>query len=413
MIKQEGPLSHNDIMIVDDNSNNLKLLEEMLEQQSYQVRSFPLGRLALAAAMENPPDLILLDVNMPEMNGYEVCDRLKADEKLADIPVIFLSALDGTGDKVKAFQSGAADYISKPFQLEEVQARVKAHLNIQDLKRVLRMQNLQLAERQAEKQAQLIQSAKMVALERLVAGIAHEINNPLMFVMTNLSSSNTTLQNISPDIVSALTEKPLAKFRKLQVRLAEMKDGLDRVKQLVLSLRTFSRLDEAGMGVVDVIASIQSVLLLLNYTMRGRITVHTQLDPECLVYCSGAKINQLLMSLITNAVEAIAETGTITISGHSIGDTFVLSVRDTGKGIPATIMEHIFDPFFTTKKIGDGGGLGLALAYGIAQEHLGTIEVQSEEGIGSEFIVKIPLDLESRLHALPGVDPTVVLAGAI
>jgi signal transduction histidine kinase len=413
MIKQETPPSHNDIMIVDDNSNNLKLLEEMLEQQSYQVRSFPLGRLALAAAMENPPDLILLDVNMPEMNGYEVCDRLKADDKLADIPVIFLSALDGTGDKVKAFQSGAADYISKPFQLEEVQARVKAHLNMQELKRVLRMQNLQLAERRAEKEAQLIQSAKMVSLERLVSGIAHEINNPLMFVMTNLSSSNMTLQNISPDIESALTEKPLAKFRKLLVRLAEMRNGLERVKQLVLSLRTFSRLDEAGMGVVDVTASIQSVLLLLNYTMRGRITVHTQLDPECLLYCSGAKINQLLMSLITNAVEAIAETGTITISGHSIGDTFVLSVRDTGKGIRTTIMEHIFDPFFTTKKIGDGGGLGLALAYGIAQEHLGTIEVQSEEGIGSEFIVKIPLDLESRLHALAGVDPTVVLPGAI
>jgi signal transduction histidine kinase len=408
MIEQEVPPSSNDIMIVDDNSNNLKLLEEMLEQQSYQVRSFPLGRLALAAAMENPPDLILLDVNMPEMDGYEVCDRLKADEKLRDIPIIFLSALDGIGDKVKAFQSGAADYISKPFQLEEVQARVKVHLNLQHLKSVLRMQNQQLAERRAEKESQLIQSAKMVSLDRLVAGIAHEINNPLMFVMTNLSSSSITLQNISPDIESVLTEKPLAKFRKLLVRLAEMKEGLDRVKQLVLTLRTFSRLDQAAMGIVDVTASIQSVLLLLNYTMSRRITVHTHLDPQCLVYCSGAKINQLLMSLITNAVEAIAETGTITISGHSIGDTFFLSVQDTGKGIPATIKEHIFDPFFTTKKVGNGGGLGLALAWGIAQEHFGTIEVQSEEGIGSEFIVKIPLDLELRLHALHEAGPTVV-----
>jgi two-component system, NtrC family, sensor kinase len=251
-----------------------------------------------------------------------------------------------------------------------------------------------------EQQAQLIQSAKMTSLERLVAGIAHEINNPLMFVMTNLSSSDSTLENITPEIEPSLTDKSLSRFRKVRVRLTEMKEGLDRVKQLVLSLRTFSRLDEAGMKVVDVAQSIQSVLLLLNYTMKGRIAVQTLLDPECLLYCSGAKLNQLLMSLITNAVEAIAGTGTITISGHSIGHTFVISVRDTGKGIPAAIMEHIFDPFFTTKNIGDGGGLGLALAYGIAHEHLGTIEVQSKEGIGSEFIVKIPLDLESRLGPL-------------
>jgi PAS domain S-box-containing protein len=248
-----------------------------------------------------------------------------------------------------------------------------------------------------EKQAQLIQSAKMASLERLVAGIAHEINNPLMFVMANLSSAYATLQSIAPDIESSLTEKLLSRFRKALVRLTEMKEGLDRVRQLVLSLRTFSRLDEAGMGVVDMAASVRSVLLLLNYTMKGRITVQTQFDPECLIYCSGAKLNQLLMSLITNSVEAIVETGTITISGHSIGDTFILSIRDTGKGIPATIMEHIFDPFFTTKKVGDGGGLGLALAYGIAHEHLGTIEVASHVGSGSEFIVKIPLDLESRL----------------
>jgi two-component system, NtrC family, sensor kinase len=112
-----------------------------------------------------------------------------------------------------------------------------------------------------------------------------------------------------------------------------MKEGLDRVKQLVLSLRTFSRLDEAGMKVVDVAQSIQSVLLLLNYTMKGRIAVQTLLDPECLLYCSGAKLNQLLMSLITNAVEAIAGTGTIAISGHSIREAFVISIRDTGKGI--------------------------------------------------------------------------------
>jgi CheY-like chemotaxis protein len=118
------------IMVVDDNPANLKMLEDALRQMSYRVRCFPSGRLALTAAAENPPDLILLDVNMPEMSGYEVCERLKAAPLLADIPVLFISALHETGDKVKGFRSGGVDYISKPFQFEEVYARIETHLKL-------------------------------------------------------------------------------------------------------------------------------------------------------------------------------------------------------------------------------------------------------------------------------------------
>ncbi len=118
------------IMVVDDTPANLKLLEDMLRKQRYEVRSFPLGRLALASAEQEPPDLILLDVDMPEMNGYEVCERLKSSARLAGIPVIFISALNATGDKVKGFRSGGADYVSKPFQFDEVQARIETHLKL-------------------------------------------------------------------------------------------------------------------------------------------------------------------------------------------------------------------------------------------------------------------------------------------
>jgi cyclic di-GMP phosphodiesterase len=118
------------IMVVDDNPANLRLLEDMLRTQRYEVRSFPLGRLALAAAEQEPPDLILLDINMPEMNGYEVCERMRSSASLSGIPVIFISALNATEDKVKGFQSGGADYVSKPFQFEEVQARVETHLKL-------------------------------------------------------------------------------------------------------------------------------------------------------------------------------------------------------------------------------------------------------------------------------------------
>ena len=133
-------------MVVDDNPANLKVMEGLLRQQGYEVCSFPGGRLALAAAMRNPPGLILLDINMPEMNGYEVCERLKSTEELASIPVIFLSALNQTEEKVKGFRCGAADFISKPFQIEEVQARVETHLKLHALQLALQTQNDHLEE---------------------------------------------------------------------------------------------------------------------------------------------------------------------------------------------------------------------------------------------------------------------------
>ena len=129
-LTEKPPIQLGNIMIVDDNPANLKLLEDMLRQDGYEIRSFPRGRLALAAADQEAPDLILLDINMPEMNGYEVCRQLKSHETLFGVPVIFLSALNSTEDKVKGFQSGGVDYISKPFQFQEVQARVETHLKL-------------------------------------------------------------------------------------------------------------------------------------------------------------------------------------------------------------------------------------------------------------------------------------------
>src|SRR5713101_4563398 len=151
-------------MIVDDNPANLKLLADMLLQQGHEVCSFPLGRLALAAAMKNPPDLILLDINMPEMNGYEVCERLKSTEELSEIPVIFLSALNETQDKVKAFRSGAVDYISKPFQFEEVHARVETHLKLHGFQRALKLQNERLEEAVAARTRELAEANERLTI---------------------------------------------------------------------------------------------------------------------------------------------------------------------------------------------------------------------------------------------------------
>ena len=177
-------MAQNDVMIVDDQPANLRLLEEMLRRQGHEVRSFPLGRLALAAAMKNPPDLILLDIDMPEMNGYEVCERLRATRELSDIPVIFLSVLSETQDKVKAFLSGAADYISKPFQLEEVYARVKTHLKLHELQRALTGQNERLEQAVAARTRELAEANQRLTIldhskNEFLNLISHEFRTPL------------------------------------------------------------------------------------------------------------------------------------------------------------------------------------------------------------------------------------------
>ena len=157
------------IMVVDDTPTNLKLLQEMLQEKSYLVLTFPRGAMALTAAADNPPDLILLDIQMPEMDGFEVCRRLKADEALKDIPVLFISALTETSDKVKAFAVGGVDYVSKPFQFEEVNARVETHLRLRRLQAELERHNLHLEDVVSEKVREISDSqlATINALTKL------------------------------------------------------------------------------------------------------------------------------------------------------------------------------------------------------------------------------------------------------
>ncbi|MEN6327747.1 MAG: HD domain-containing phosphohydrolase [Syntrophomonas sp.] len=157
------------IMVIDDTAANLRLLDDLLRSRGYGVFAFPRGDMALKAAEQNPPDLILLDINMPEMNGFEVCEKFKANKKLKDIPVIFISALNEPLDKVKAFSTGAVDYVNKPFQFEEVLARVETHLKIHRLQVEMEDYNLHLQELVQEKVKEITDSqlATILALAKL------------------------------------------------------------------------------------------------------------------------------------------------------------------------------------------------------------------------------------------------------
>jgi len=190
------PESKGNILIVDDMPANLQILNQILTEQGYKVRPTVSGKMALKSVQSVMPDLILLDIQMPEMNGYEVCEKLKADNKIAEIPVIFISALSDVFDKVKAFSVGGVDYITKPFQAEEVLARVKTHLKLSQLQQQLVVQNAELQntlEYLKVTQKELIQSEKMAALGQLVAGVAHEINTPLGAINSAVGSINRFL----------------------------------------------------------------------------------------------------------------------------------------------------------------------------------------------------------------------------
>lgn len=179
------------ILVVDDTPENLRLLAGILNEKGYQARPVPNGKLALSAAQNIPPDLVLLDIMMPEIDGYEVCQQLKASEVTKDIPVIFISAVNDVMDKVKAFAVGGVDYITKPFQVEEVLARIETHLKICSLQQSLQEKNQDLATAIHQLQAtqeHLIQSEKMAALGQLIAGIAHEINTPLGIIGSSIDN---------------------------------------------------------------------------------------------------------------------------------------------------------------------------------------------------------------------------------
>jgi two-component system, NtrC family, sensor kinase len=432
---QDSSFRSASILIIDDSPTYLAALSQEMRNQGYRVKSAPNGPEGLNHLKTDRFDCVLVDLLMPYMTGFEVCRRITAmRSNMENVPaVILLTGSTNRDDLNRGLEAGADDFVAKSSDLAVLRARVQAlmrrrfyqeetrrivgELKTKELETRSALAGREAAETRAamaeklvqanqdleesnrklkETQAQLIQNEKMASLGQLVAGIAHEINNPLAFVVNNLFVAESGLDSLAPEIEPHLSEPLLRKLRKARDRLGEMSEGLTRVKELVLDLRTFSRLDEGEFKTVDIVEAMDTVLLLLKHKMNSRIQVEKRYGPSRLLHCSAGRINQVLMNLTANAVDAIAGNGRIVITTGQTTEVFTISIRDTGAGIPESIRGRIFDPFFTTKPVGQGTGLGLAISYGIVQDHGGSIEVQSEEGLGTEFIVKIPLDLEAQ-----------------
>jgi two-component system, NtrC family, sensor kinase len=264
-------------------------------------------------------------------------------------------------------------------------------------------------------QSQLVQSEKLAGLGQMVAGVAHEINNPLAFVSNNVAVLQRDTKSLcellklyakADEILKERDGELLKAIRDLSDRvdlaytignldemLVRSRDGLRRIQQIVKDLRDFARLDESDLHHVDINAGIESTVnIIQGHAKKKRISVEKHLAPLPLVMCNPAKVNQVVMNLVGNAIDASPEGGRVTIATTANGNHVTIDVSDTGTGVPDTIRERIFDPFFTTKPPGEGTGLGLSISYGIVKDHGGSIELVSAPGEGARFVVTLPVD---------------------
>lgn len=378
-------MPQSDIMVVDDNPANLKLLEDILRQRGHNVRSFPLGRLALAAAAKNPPDLILLDITMPEMNGYEVCERLKASEKLSEIPVIFLSALNEVTDKVKAFRSGGVDFVSKPFQFEEVHARVETHLKLHALKQALQTQKEWLEKVVAARTRELAEAnARLTKLDRSKSEflnlIAHELRTPLngllglcelIFADLSARGEHRELWEVfgeSRRRVLSITEDALLLTR-IDVSAEHFKSASVRLREVLW--RAVERVAE--------FAGFQEVTL--SPIPAGSDCV---MGDEVL-------LERAFYALLDTAVKFSSPGATVRISQKVVSDSVIVTIESSGKTIPEDVLGKFFDLFALNEASTAGGDLGLgpAVAYRILSLFDGSVTVVNKDPAGIRLTVML------------------------
>jgi two-component system NtrC family sensor kinase len=257
-----------------------------------------------------------------------------------------------------------------------------------------------------ETQSKLVHSSKMVSLGQLVAGVAHELNNPIGFIYSNMSHLRdyadrlirlAEMAEVDPSQVTQMKAEVDLDYIKqdLPKLISSCEDGARRTRDIVLGLRNFSRLEEAKLKEIDLHEALDNTLNLLSGELKNRIQVHKNYGKLPLVSCYASQINQVFMNILSNAAQAIEGSGNIWIltksfSGQNGKEMVSISIQDSGKGMSSQVMEKIFDPFFSTKGVGQGTGLGLSISYGIIENHGGDIQVKSQLGIGTEFIITIP-----------------------
>jgi len=382
----EEHLANAVIMVVDDHPPNVILLEEMLRRRGYDVRSFTRGKAALHEAAFNPPDLILLDINMPEMNGYEVCKQLKDTPALAEIPVVFLSALSQTSDKVQAFRSGGVDYVSKPFQLEEVHSRVATHLKLHRLQKALANQNTRL-EAMVECRTRALHEAN----ERL-AILDHAKSDFLRLIEHELRTPLNGLLGTGELMMYELESNPAG--ADLAEMFLESRDRLLAIVENALLLTQVQVESERYRAEPVCLARVvaQAVQETQPFTAARRVRVENRGSDQGWTRANHGLLVTAFRSLLETAIKFSREGDTVTLDCDEDPCYAAAVIRTTRGTIPAMVAGRFFDPFAIGEASTSAGDLGLgpALAHRIVALSGGSVKVANLEPAGIELKVSCP-----------------------
>lgn len=367
------------VLIVDDEPRNQRIVSETLEGH-YPVTLAATGEEAMAFLEKSSPDLVLLDIMMPGMDGYEVCRRIRGNPRLAYTKVVLVSGRAMLEERLKGYEAGADDYMTKPFIPEELLAKAKVFVRLAQMERELSESNKSLGKKVSDAEAKIVETAKMSALGEMAGGIAHEINTPLATLL----------------LISEYNEE---KFARSQVSVEALKNdftiikgAVRKISSIIKGLQFFAR-DSAGDPFVAAeLRQICADTLLLCSERFKKKGIDLRIE-ECgaELRCRPGQIGQIFLNLLNNAQDAVENLAErwIRVVLSEDASSVTIEVSNSGPPIPEPVRDKVFQPFFTTKEVGTATGLGLSVCQGIAKSHGGSIHLDTSSP-HPRFIVNLP-----------------------
>ncbi|WP_224242092.1 sensor histidine kinase [Hyalangium gracile] len=364
------------MLITDDDTASRNTVAALLSPAGHIIRFAANGEEALAAAEQEPPDLVLLDVMMPGLDGFEVCRRLRTRLGADYVPIILITALDGRSDVVRGLEAGADDFLHKPVHGAELRARVSNLLKVRDYHRLVASERDRALAMVDELRQQVLRADRLATLGTFAAGVSHELNNIAQVMRGALEAPANTTEEI------------------LNVRDILMHVG-GHITELARTILNISRPKDQGVLEIDLSRTLDEVRNMLRLTGRTRHAIVDLVMPEqaCLIRANKVHAQQVFLNLLSNAADAVADRREPRIEigvRANPGGRVEAWVQDNGPGMPEEVLNRIFEPFFTTKPTGSGSGLGLPVVKQLVESWGGTIQVQSKPGSGTRMVIDIP-----------------------
>lgn len=387
----------NNILIADDDRTNMMFMKKGVQNLPYNFVFVEDGTAALDMILNQNFDLLLLDVIMPGLSGFEVIEQYKIQRPDSNIPFLFLTGNDDKEAILKGFSLGAVDYITKPYSMQEIRKRITIHHDLYKGRIELDLYAKEMEQIAQVRAEQLIHADRLATLGTMAAGIMHEINNPATFISGNIQ----IIQNkFMPLILEILEESDRKDEMKVKIMLEELPKmcegvltGVARIRKITDGLKAFSRSHKTEFKSINLNTCVQKALLFCKTSVPKLISINYEED-EALENFWGdcQQIEQVIINLIVNASHALEEKSSpeISIICAQENEWLTLKVRDNGSGIPSDVLEQIWNPFFTTKPKGKGTGLGLSICKEMIEAHNGKMEYTGELNKGAEFTIYIP-----------------------